>query len=261
MGWKVPEEKGDLNADGGDGVFIEGKMRFMIRDDLQISVVSSRESFTLLRELGISDTSVLEEMNVNVGEEELVLCPAALQLLCSAGVPASLCSRALCRLLSQFVVFSPAGLSLQVLLCFGIACCLEMAMSLLRALIYNSVLSDVFYHKKPSGVRFPAAKMLGRTSLSRSSSFRPKNLGQNALALIGNLCCTFFIIGVLIFTIIAATFEPEDPPFHPSTKITMFLTSTSDATFQSDVSILKTGEDFLASNQFIFDAFRKTIII
>ncbi|XXG62170.1 hypothetical protein AAC387_Pa05g0591 [Persea americana] len=72
MGWKVPEEKGDLNADGGDGVFIEGKMRFMIRDDLHISVVSSRESFTLLRELGISDSSVLEEMNVNVGEEEVL---------------------------------------------------------------------------------------------------------------------------------------------------------------------------------------------
>eukprot|EP00268_Persea_americana_P003278 TRINITY_DN1098_c0_g1_i1.p1 TRINITY_DN1098_c0_g1~~TRINITY_DN1098_c0_g1_i1.p1 ORF type:complete len:562 (-),score=99.38 TRINITY_DN1098_c0_g1_i1:413-2098(-) len=97
--------------------------------------------------------------------------------------------------------------------------------------------------------------MLGRTSLSRSGSFRPENLGQNALAMIGNLCFTIFVLGVLIFTIIAATYEPEDPLFHPSTKITTFLTSTSNATFQSDVSILKTGEDFLASNQSIFDAF------
>ncbi|RWR83866.1 hypothetical protein CKAN_01264000 [Cinnamomum micranthum f. kanehirae] len=72
MGWRVPEEKGDLNADGEDGVFIEGKMRFMIRDDLKISVVSSWKSFALLKKFGVSDTSVLEEMNVNVGEEEVL---------------------------------------------------------------------------------------------------------------------------------------------------------------------------------------------
>ena len=105
---------------------------------------------------------------------QLVLCPAALQLLCCAGVPASLCSRlpcqcfgfscfpsgslycpvcclavavavlfffppfcrALCRLLSQFLVFSPAGLSLQVLLCFGIACGLEMVFTAKLTLNY-----------------------------------------------------------------------------------------------------------------------------
>ncbi|XXG62168.1 hypothetical protein AAC387_Pa05g0590 [Persea americana] len=72
MGWRVPEERGDVNADGGDGVFIEGNLRFMITDDLHISVVSSTNSFALLSELGISDTSVLEEMNVNVGEEEVL---------------------------------------------------------------------------------------------------------------------------------------------------------------------------------------------
>ncbi|XXG62173.1 hypothetical protein AAC387_Pa05g0593 [Persea americana] len=72
MDWRVPEEKGELNADGRDGVFIKGKMRFMIRDDLQISVVSSMKSFALLKKFGVSDTSVLEEMNVNVGEEEVL---------------------------------------------------------------------------------------------------------------------------------------------------------------------------------------------
>ncbi|XP_059662850.1 uncharacterized protein LOC132308694 [Cornus florida] len=97
--------------------------------------------------------------------------------------------------------------------------------------------------------------MLGGSSLLRSGSFRPENLGQNALAMIGNLCFTIFVIGVLIFTIIAATYEPEDPLFHPSTKITTFLTSTSNATFISDSTVVKTGEDFMAANQTAFATF------
>ncbi|KAG6570966.1 hypothetical protein SDJN03_29881, partial [Cucurbita argyrosperma subsp. sororia] len=97
--------------------------------------------------------------------------------------------------------------------------------------------------------------MLGRSSLYRTGSFRPENLGQNALALIGNLCFTLFVIGVLIFTIIAATYEPEDPLFHPSTKITTFLTSKSNATFKTDSTVMKTGEDFMAANQTAFETF------
>ncbi|KAI3465558.1 hypothetical protein Pfo_022221 [Paulownia fortunei] len=99
--------------------------------------------------------------------------------------------------------------------------------------------------------------MLGRSSfaLSTNGSFRPENLGQNALAMIGNLCFTVFVVGVLIFTIIAATYEPEDPLFHPSSKITNFLTSNSNATFKSDIGVVKTGEDFVASNQTAFATF------
>lgn len=97
--------------------------------------------------------------------------------------------------------------------------------------------------------------MLGRSTLSRSGSFRPENIGQNALAMIGNLCFTFFVVGVLIFTIIAATYEPEDPLFHPSTKITSFLTSNSNATFKSDDTVVRTGEDFMAPNQTAFSNF------
>ncbi|KAJ7960224.1 Calcium ion-binding protein [Quillaja saponaria] len=97
--------------------------------------------------------------------------------------------------------------------------------------------------------------MLGRYSLSRTGNFRPEHLGQNAVALIGNLCFSMFIIGVLIFTIIAVTYEPEDPLFHPSTKITTFLTSTSNATFKSDNTVVKTGEDFMAANQTAFATF------
>ncbi|XP_077237560.1 uncharacterized protein LOC143879206 [Tasmannia lanceolata] len=97
--------------------------------------------------------------------------------------------------------------------------------------------------------------MLGRSSLSRAGSFRPENLGANAIAMIGNLCFAIFVVGVLIFTIIAATYEPEDPLLHPTTKITAFLTSTSNATFQSDDTVLKTGEDFMTSNQSAFNTF------
>ncbi|KAL5581683.1 hypothetical protein UlMin_014125 [Ulmus minor] len=97
--------------------------------------------------------------------------------------------------------------------------------------------------------------MLGRSSFSRTGSFRPENLGQNAMAMIGNLCFTLFVVGVLVFTIIAATYEPEDPLFHPTTKITTFLTSTSNATFKSDNTVVKTGEDFMAANQTAFSSF------
>lgn len=99
------------------------------------------------------------------------------------------------------------------------------------------------------------AKMLGRSPLLRTANLRPENLGQHALAMIGNLCFTMFVVGVLIFTIIAATYEPEDPLFHPSDKITSFLVSTSNATFRSDNTVVRTGEDFMASNQTAFATF------
>ncbi|GAB2215110.1 hypothetical protein Droror1_Dr00019485 [Drosera rotundifolia] len=91
--------------------------------------------------------------------------------------------------------------------------------------------------------------MMGRAPLLRNGNFRPENLGPNALALIGNLCFTAFVVCVLVFTILAATYQPEDPLFQPSDKITTFLTSTSNATFKSDNTVVKTGEDFLAPNQ------------
>lgn len=94
--------------------------------------------------------------------------------------------------------------------------------------------------------------MLGRGLPSRNATFRPENLGQNALAIIGNLFFTFFVIGVLVFTIIAATYEPEDPLFHPSSKMTSFLTSSSNATFVSDSTVVKTGEDFVKVNETAF---------
>lgn len=99
--------------------------------------------------------------------------------------------------------------------------------------------------------------MSGRSAISRTGGFRPENLGQNALSLIGNIGFSIFVIGVIVFTIIAATYEPEDPLFHPSNKITTFLTSTrSNATLKSDDSVVKTGEDFIEpANQTEFSGF------
>ncbi|PKA48455.1 hypothetical protein AXF42_Ash019911 [Apostasia shenzhenica] len=90
--------------------------------------------------------------------------------------------------------------------------------------------------------------MQGRALLWRTASFRPENLGQSALQLIANLCFALFVLGVLAFTIIAATYQPEDPLLHPSNKLTSFLTSTSNATFRSDDSTTHTGDDFLFAN-------------
>lgn len=72
MDGETSEKEEDIDADGG--VFVKGKMRFMIRDDMQVSVVSSTASFALLKELGIDDASLLEERNVNVGEEKVCSC-------------------------------------------------------------------------------------------------------------------------------------------------------------------------------------------
>ncbi|KAL9270462.1 hypothetical protein AKJ16_DCAP14519 [Drosera capensis] len=99
------------------------------------------------------------------------------------------------------------------------------------------------------------SKMMGLAPLLRNGNFRPENLGPNALALIGNLCFTAFVVCVLVFTILAATYQPEDPLFQPSDKITTFLTSTSNATFKSDNTVVKTGEDFLAPNQTAISTF------
>ncbi|KAL6553571.1 hypothetical protein OROGR_007413 [Orobanche gracilis] len=63
------------------------------------------------------------------------------------------------------------------------------------------------------------------------------------LALIGNLCFIVSIIGVIIFTGISV-YEPRDPFFHPSSRITNFLTSNFERTFESDIGIIKTGDDF-----------------
>jgi hypothetical protein len=94
-----------------------------------------------------------------------------------------------------------------------------------------------------------------RPLISRSGggvTLRPESLGQEALRLTGNLCFALFVFAVLVFTLIAATYHPDDPFLHPSSShLTSFLTSTSNSTFISattDPVPLLTGEDFINSS-------------
>eukprot|EP01018_Ginkgo_biloba_P009179 Gb_07372 [translate_table: standard] len=90
--------------------------------------------------------------------------------------------------------------------------------------------------------------MMGSNMIGRSGSgngvFKTEAIGQHIITLIANLCFALFVVGVLIFTVLAATYQPEDPWLQPSKTITTFLTASSNATFRSDDSVLRTGEDF-----------------
>ncbi|KAJ8615867.1 hypothetical protein MRB53_035239 [Persea americana] len=55
---------------GKDGMFVKGKMRYMITNDLQVSPVRTRTALGLLNRFCISDLSELEERNVNLGQDE-----------------------------------------------------------------------------------------------------------------------------------------------------------------------------------------------
>ncbi|XXG89341.1 hypothetical protein AAC387_Pa12g1361 [Persea americana] len=65
-------KKPNVVANSRDGVFVKGSMRFVMTDDLQVFPVSTTATFALVKELGISDATVLEERNVNVGASEVL---------------------------------------------------------------------------------------------------------------------------------------------------------------------------------------------
>ncbi|KAL6976914.1 hypothetical protein U1Q18_025700 [Sarracenia purpurea var. burkii] len=70
-------------------------------------------------------------------------------------------------------------------------------------------------------------------------------IGQNLIKLISNVCFSVFVFTVLIFTVIAITYQPPDP-WESSRALTRVFTQVENATFQTDSSILKTGEDMAA---------------
>lgn len=72
-------------------------------------------------------------------------------------------------------------------------------------------------------------------------------LGQNLIKLISNLCFSAFVFSVLIFTVIAITYQPPDPWLESAPALTKLFTQTENATFKNDDSIIKTGEDLVAS--------------
>ncbi|KAJ8615864.1 hypothetical protein MRB53_035236 [Persea americana] len=125
--WKISKEESKNGArDGKDGVFVKGRMRYIITDDLQVSPVCIGTTLEMLESLGISDATVLEERNVNLGSEEEVEIE---------------------REHGEFSLASPSSVDVGGKI---------EALSMLKAsLISNTVLSDVFL-KKP--------KQLGRRS-------------------------------------------------------------------------------------------------
>ncbi|KAF2286239.1 hypothetical protein GH714_012332 [Hevea brasiliensis] len=67
-------------------------------------------------------------------------------------------------------------------------------------------------------------------------------IGQNLIKL-KQLCFSVFVFLVLIFTVIAITYQPPDPWLESAPALTKFFTQSENATFKNDNSILKTGED------------------
>jgi hypothetical protein len=91
--------------------------------------------------------------------------------------------------------------------------------------------------------------VMGRSLSSSNGLFKADAIGQKMISLIANLCFALFVIGVVVFTILAATYQPEDPFLQSSKSITTYLTATSNATFSQDESVVRTGEDFTPSQE------------
>lgn len=67
-------------------------------------------------------------------------------------------------------------------------------------------------------------------------------IGQNLIKLISNVCFSVFVFSVLIFTVIAITYQPPDP-WESSRALIGVFTKVENATFKTDNSVLQTGED------------------
>ncbi|XP_016487372.1 uncharacterized protein LOC107807476 [Nicotiana tabacum] len=67
-------------------------------------------------------------------------------------------------------------------------------------------------------------------------------IGQNLIKVISNVCFSVFVFSVLIFTVVAITYQPPDP-WESSRALTRVFTQVENATFKIDNSVLKTGED------------------
>ncbi|KAK1259436.1 hypothetical protein QJS04_geneDACA010170 [Acorus gramineus] len=74
-------------------------------------------------------------------------------------------------------------------------------------------------------------------------------LGQSLVKLLSNVCFSAFVLSVLIFTVIAITYHPPDPWLESSAAISRDLSRIlPNSTFQTDDSLLTTGEDLNSSS-------------
>ncbi|KAK6925782.1 GDP-fucose protein O-fucosyltransferase [Dillenia turbinata] len=79
----------------------------------------------------------------------------------------------------------------------------------------------------------------------KEATISTEPIGQNLIKLISNVCFSVFVFTVLIFTVIAITYQPPDPWLESSRALTRTFTQVENATFQTDTSVLKTGEDLV----------------
>ncbi|XP_042481197.1 uncharacterized protein LOC122061792 [Macadamia integrifolia] len=79
--------------------------------------------------------------------------------------------------------------------------------------------------------------------MKESGSTEP--IGQNLIKLVSNVCFSVFVFSVLVFTVIAITYQPPDPWLESSKALTKVFTQVENATFKTDDSVLKTGEDLI----------------
>lgn len=75
----------------------------------------------------------------------------------------------------------------------------------------------------------------------------PQPIAQHLLKKFTSICFTFFLFAVLIFTVLAITYQPPDPWIEPGKAITKVLSSYTNATFKPDDSVVRTGEDLVTS--------------
>uniref|UniRef100_A0A251VKF7 Uncharacterized protein n=1 Tax=Helianthus annuus TaxID=4232 RepID=A0A251VKF7_HELAN len=76
----------------------------------------------------------------------------------------------------------------------------------------------------------------------KDNNSSPDLIGPNAIKIISNVGFSIFVFSVLMFTIVAITYQPPDP-WESSRALTKVFTEVSNATFQIDNSVVKTGED------------------
>ncbi|KAJ0616976.1 putative GDP-fucose protein O-fucosyltransferase [Helianthus annuus] len=76
----------------------------------------------------------------------------------------------------------------------------------------------------------------------KDNNSSPDLIGPNAIKIISNVGFSIFVFSVLMFTILAITYQPPDP-WESSRALTRVFTEVSNATFQMDNSVVKTGED------------------
>ncbi|KAJ4793549.1 Calcium ion-binding protein [Rhynchospora pubera] len=101
---------------------------------------------------------------------------------------------------------------------------------------YSAVSTDADADAPPSPTSSPSA-----------ASDLP--LSQKLIKVIGNVCFSFFVLAVLVVTVIAVTYQPPDPWLSSSAALTTSLSATlQNSTFRPDDSVLPTGEDLVPLN-------------